>query len=142
MSREVTKLGVVPADPSQWSEESQRSVSFGWTKEYRDIEYSCWRCRKSAIFSAEDQKYTFEVKKASINQRRSLCSDCWRLSHVIAQEIKCCEEKWSSSKASLRKDKEFLLRWLQLLISREEYVPYRPNTATKNMLQKLLKEFG
>lgn len=142
MGDEAKLKGVALADPSQWNEASQRSVSFGWTTEYEDIEYNCWRCRKAAVFSATDQKYTFEVKKAPIDQRRILCADCWRLSLVIDKEVEACEANWALSKVSLRKDKEFLSRWLQLLISKEEYVPYRPNTAAKNMLQKLLIELG
>jgi len=56
----------VAADPRQWSEKSQRSVSAAWKKEYVDIPYSCWRCKKAAVFSAEDQKYSFEIKKNQI----------------------------------------------------------------------------
>ncbi len=134
--------GVVPADPSKWNEASQRSVSFDWTKEYEDIEYNCWRCRKTAVFSAADQKYTFEVKKAPIDQRRVLCPDCWRDLLAIDKEIESCQANWASRKVTLSKDKTFLSRWLQLLVSKEEYVAYRPNTAAKNMLQRLLNELG
>jgi Probable zinc-ribbon domain len=142
MNQESEMSGVVPADPSQWNEESQRSVSFRWTKEYRDKPYNCWRCKKPSIFSAADQKYTHEVKKAPIDQHRILCNDCWRLSLANSKEIESCEADWASSKVSLSKDKQFLSRWLHLLVSKEEYVPYRPNTATKNMLQRLLNELG
>ena len=63
----------IPADPSQWSEKSKRSVSFFFTSKYEDREYKCWSCGKLATFTAEDQKYTYEVRKASIDQRRVLC---------------------------------------------------------------------
>ena len=140
MNDKAKPLGVVPADPTQWS--NQRSVAIDWMVEYIDKPYTCWRCRKDTVFSAEDQKYTYEVKKAPIDQHRILCTDCWRLSLAISEEIGSCEANWASSKVSLSKDKEFLSRWLRLLISKEEYVPYRPNTAAKNMLQRLLNEFG
>jgi len=139
---ETKSKGVVPADPSKWNEASQRSVSFGWTKEYVDIDYDCWRCRKRSVFSAADQKYTFEVKKAPIDQRRILCADCWKEFLLIEREIENCQTNWESSKVTVSKDKEFLSHWLQLLVSKEEYVPYRPNTAAKNMLQRLLNEIG
>ena len=135
-------MGTVPADPSQWHEKSQGSVSSNWTTEYVDKPYTCWRCRKATIFSGEDQKYTYEVKKAPIDQHRILCNDCWRLSLAVSKEIENCEANWASSKVALSKDKEFLSRWLELLISKEEYVRYRQNTAAKNMLQRLLKELG
>jgi Probable zinc-ribbon domain len=129
---------IVRADPSQWSEKSQNSVAFHFIKEYKNIEYNCWRCKKSAVFSAYDQKYTFEVKKASIDQRRSLCQECWENSLIIKHDIRLCEEKWAESKKTLKNDADFLSHWLRLLVSLEEYVPYKPNTAAKNMLKKLI----
>lgn len=68
------KLHSVPADPTKWSEKSQQTVGFHCIKEYRDITYDCWRCKKSAVLSAADQRYTYEVKKAPIDQRRILCT--------------------------------------------------------------------
>ncbi|MBS0308803.1 MAG: zinc-ribbon domain containing protein, partial [Proteobacteria bacterium] len=59
----------VPADPSKWSESSQQSVSAAWTTEYTSLRYKCWRCGESSVFSAEEQRYTYEVKKANINQQ-------------------------------------------------------------------------
>ena len=131
---------VAPADPSLWSEQSQRSVAVGWTKEYRDIPYKCWRCNADAVFTAQDQKYTFEVKKAPIDQRRLLCEDCWRESLAVARELENFERRWSEEKSVLRTEKEFLARWLDLLQVREKYVPYRPDTAKKNMLKNLLAD--
>jgi Probable zinc-ribbon domain len=129
---------IVLANPSQWSEKDQGSVAFHFTKEYTDIEYKCWRCKKSAVFSANDQKYTFEVKKAPIDQRRSLCQECWENSLIIKHDIRLCEEKWAESKKTLKNDTDFLSHWFQLLVSLEEYVTYKPNTAAKNMLKKLI----
>lgn len=131
---------VAPADTSLWSEQSRRSVSFGWTKEYRDIKYQCWRCSAPAVFTAQDQKYTFEVKKAPIDQRRILCIDCWRQSLKVRKELAGCVEQWADSKANLAKDKAFLIRWLELLELLEKFVPYRPDTARKNMIKRLLQD--
>ena len=94
----------VVADTSQWSESSQRSYAFECTKEYKDIKYSCWHCKKGTIFSAKDQKYTYEVKKAPIDQDRILCQDCWKESLEIAKEIRECEKKWASSKNTLKNE--------------------------------------
>jgi hypothetical protein len=90
--------GVAPADPSLWSEKTQRSVVAAWTKEYRDIAYRCWPCRAHALFTVQDQKYTLEVRKAPIDQRRSLCHDCWRKSLEIARALKMFEERWREEK--------------------------------------------
>jgi Probable zinc-ribbon domain len=130
----------VPADPSRWSESSQRSVSAEWTTEYTSYRYSCWRCRTSSVFSAADQQYTYEVKKAPIDQKRILCEPCWKRSNAISSELAKCEHAWSTSKASLRTEKQFLERWAKLLTEREEYVPYKHDVARKNMLTKLLSD--
>jgi Probable zinc-ribbon domain len=137
-----SKINSVPADPSKWSDKSQHSVSFHWVKEYTDIAYNCRRCKKAAVFSAADQKYTYEVKKAPIDQRRILCTECWRELLEVDSNIKHCEQQWAESKNSLRSNTEFLTKWLDLLTTRETYVPYHPNTATKNMLRKLLDQIA
>ncbi len=98
----------VAADPSQWSEQSQGSVSASWTHSYTDVTYFCRRCQTKTLFSAPDQKYTYEVKKAPIDQQRSLCQPCWSESHQIARALKGLEAQWAQSKPSLRTDKEFL----------------------------------
>lgn len=129
-----------PADPSKWSTSSQRSVSAEWTTEYTSIRYSCWRCKASAVFSAEAQRYTYEVKKANVNQQRILCENCWQRSNAISNALGECERQWAEAKASLARDKAFLEGWAKLLDERDEYVPYRTDTAKKNMLAKLLRD--
>jgi hypothetical protein len=130
----------VPADPSKWSASSQCAVSADWTTEYTSLRYSCWRCRASAVFTAQDQRYTYEVKKANINQQRSLCETCWKRSNAISKELAECEHQWAEAKSSLARDREFLSRWASLLDERDEYVPYKADTAKKNMLAKLLRD--
>jgi Probable zinc-ribbon domain len=130
----------VPADPSKWSEKSQRSVSVEWVKEYTSYRYSCWRCRQSAVFTASEQKYAYEVKKTDINQKRLLCTPCWQRRNDINGELRGYEHVWSESKPAKARDPAFLASWLALLNELEEYVPYRADTARKNMLAKLLSE--
>jgi hypothetical protein len=92
------------------------------------------------VFTAEDQRYTYETKKASIDQKRILCELCWSRSNAISNEMTECESSWAASKSSLRRDKQFLERWSALLEEGEEYVPYRSDVARKNMLAKLLRD--
>ena len=130
----------VPADPSKWSQASQRSVSAEWTTEYTSYRYTCWRCRVSAVFTAADQQYTYEVKKAPIDQKRVLCESCWVRSNAISVELTECERMWAASKPLLRIDRRFLERWMRLLVEAEEYSAYKADIARKNMLSKLLRE--
>ncbi len=129
----------VPADPEQWSEKSKQSISYSFTREYTDKSYKCWHCKVECLFTAQDQKYTYEERKASIDQQRLLCAACWSESHRIRNMLLECEEQWAQHKAKLRTDKLFLNHWVKLLVSLEAYVPYKPDKAKKNMLAKLLE---
>lgn len=131
-------LDPLPADPSQWSESSQRSVAAGWTTEYTARRCTCWHCRAEAVFTAADQRYTYEVKKAPIDQQRILCEGCWRRLNAIDDELAGYSQAWTASKAELRADRSFLERWAALLKERDGYVPYKADVARKNMIAKLL----
>jgi hypothetical protein len=61
---------------------------------------------------------------------------------VLDSEIAACKKQWASTKGKLRLDKVFLSAWLQLLISRQGYVPYRTDTATMSMLRNLLSQLS
>lgn len=128
----------VPADPEQWSEKSKQSVACGFRRAYSDIAYKCWHCKADCVFTAQDQKHSFEVQKANINQHRILCTACWEDSNRIRNALRDCEAQWAEDKARLQTDQVFLGRWSNLLVALEAYVPYRPDTAKKNMLAKLL----
>jgi len=136
------RKSAVPADPSQWSEKSQRSVSSLFTTKYEDREYACWSCGKRAVFTAEDQQYTHEIRKTSIDPQRVLCGECLRASLQISRNLESCESRWATDKSTLRTDRVFLARWLDLLEQRERYVRYRPDRAKKAMLRKLLAKIG
>jgi hypothetical protein len=129
---------VVAADPSQWSQQSQHSVAFHFTHNYVDKPYKCWRCGASCVFTAQDQKYTFEVKKASIDQRRKLCAMCWSESHGLQSALAERDFRWTTNKHKLRHDSEFLSGWLNLLTRWEEFAPYKNDVAKINMLRRLL----
>jgi hypothetical protein len=133
-----TRETSIAADPTQWSRQSQQSVAAHFKREYVDIAYACWHCRAACVFTAHDQKQAFEVRKASIDQRRMLCADCWSESHRTRAALAECDRRWASAKAALQRDAFFLQQWLELLIVLERYVAYKPDTARKNMLRKLL----
>lgn len=91
------------------------------------------------MFSAEDQRHSYEVKKHHVWQRRILCRGCWAEANEIRKRLATCRQQWSASKAKLKNDIVFLSSWLRLLTSLEEYVPYKPDKATVGMLAKLIK---
>ncbi len=126
-----------PADPRQWSEQSQAAVAASFRTHYTDKAYRCRYCGKDALFSAAEQKIVYEVKKAHIGVQRVLCEACWRDSHVVTQKIADCEARWAESKQVLAHDEAFLSAWHALLLEHQRYGA-RANSATKNMLLKLL----
>lgn len=128
----------IPADPELWSEKSKQSVAYGFIREYTDRPYKCWHCQEQCLFTAQDQKYTYEVKKASIDQQRLLCQACWAESHRLRNMLSEYEQRWAESKEKLRTDRLFLAHWSELLVTLEAYVPYKPDIAKKNMLAKLI----
>jgi hypothetical protein len=128
----------LPADPGQWSAQSKQSIGYYFIREYKDKPYKCSHCQVECVFTAQDQKYTYEVKKSSINQQRSLCSACWSETHRIRKILIECEERWARDKSKLQSDKEFLTHWSELLVALEAYTPHKKDTARKNMLAKLL----
>lgn len=130
---------VVAADPNQWSEQSKHSVAFHFKREYVDESYKCWRCGTACIFTALDQKYTFEVKKASIDQRRKLCAVCWSESHHLRESLSEHDARWAAEKKNLQYNREFLSEWLALLTRWNEFAPYKQDVAKMNMLSKFLK---
>lgn len=130
---------VAPADPTLWREKDQGSVPASWTTQYTDIAFQCSCCRKECVFSADDQKYTYETKKAPIDQRRHLCEACWKQSHEFAAGIKLHQEQWAASKTTLTSDAAFLNEWLELLKSSEKFY-IKQDMAAKAMLQKLISK--
>ena len=131
--------GIVVADPERWSAKSKQSVvyEFGFerSKTYRDIEYSCWRCKASSVFTAEEQREAFEVRKAYIDQRRILCGDCWRVRRGLEASAREYRSRWKQRKSDLQKDRCFLSRWLECLEALPGYSAPR-DTAGMAMLRR------
>lgn len=129
----------VPCDPECWSDESKRSVAY-WplpAEPYRDKAYLCWRCRQPDVFTAAEQKHTFEVRKANISQQRVLCRACHREWVGLEREADDCRRRWAAERQTVRGDPAFLRRWLTVLEALPGYNGPR-DAATIAMLRKLV----
>jgi hypothetical protein len=40
----------------QWSQKSEQSMAFGFTREYKNISYKCRRCQADCVFTAQGQQ--------------------------------------------------------------------------------------
>jgi hypothetical protein len=128
----------VPCDPEQWSEDSKRSVAYEFPPQpYRDKAYRCWRCRAPDVFTAAEQKHTFEVRKVHIDQQRVLCRVCHREWVALEREARDCRRRWTAERSALARDPEFLRRWLVVLEALPGYNGSR-DEANIVMLRRLL----
>ncbi|CAN5237598.1 hypothetical protein BH11PLA2_BH11PLA2_35950 [soil metagenome] len=132
----------VPCDPDCWSVESKRSYAYHYTpRPYRDLAYNCWRCQALAVFTAQDQKYTFEVRKAHISQQRVLCEACYLEWVELVRESNEYRKRWLAERSVLMHNQEFLQRWLIVLQSMPRYNGVY-DEANINMIQRLVQEEG
>jgi hypothetical protein len=129
----------LPCDPEQWSEDSKRSVAYESrpAQPYRDKAYLCWRCKTRDVFTAAEQKYTFEVHKANVSQQRVLCRECHREWVGLDREADECRHRWAAERLKLRNDPEFLGRWLAVLEALPGYNAARDKANIK-MLRRLI----
>lgn len=112
----------VPLNKQAYSDSSKRSEGFWFLGDfYEDIRYQCKRCTKSAVFTAEEQKETYEVKKRYMWQQRTLCNECHSEMLKIKSELERMEAYYSSNKEECLQNQELLLEWLRLL---NEYPTY------------------
>lgn len=115
----------VPLNKEAYSESSKRSVGFEFLGEfYEDIRYQCEKCTKSTVFTAAEQKETYEVKRRYMWQQRFLCNECHGEMVDIKIELQEVEKYYCSNKKQSLQDREFLLNWLRLL---NEYPTYWKN---------------
>ena len=106
----------IPVDPEAYSDESKRSVGIEFVGDYyEDRKYHCKKCGIEAIFSAEQQQKSFEVRKEYMWQRRTLCNDCWHEMRRIKEELNVTETDYCQNKIERLGDVVFLTKWLNLL---------------------------
>ena len=109
-------------DKEAWSDESKRSYSYDSHIEfYEDERYQCVKCGCSAVFSAQEQKEAFEVKKRYIWQRRTLCKSCYGELLELKKELSMYEEMWSQESAVTKKSAPYLQSWLTAINAMPSY---------------------
>jgi hypothetical protein len=127
----------VPASPENWSEASKRSQAYFCVVEYRDILYHCCHCQRLAVFPAEAQRESVEVRKNYYWQRRKLCAECFEIRVQFESEVKELQRRWKVERTTLERDRAVLKRWRQLLTELPRYgAPM--NGGQIRMLEKLL----
>lgn len=128
----------VPLDTRQWSPASRRSVACELAGDhYRDESLRCDNCGGGFVFTAQQQRETYEVRKAYIAQRRRLCPPCWRQRVQLVGELKRIRSRWARDRAATKRDLEELRRWWQVL-AQLPYYGLRDDRAQRAMVDRLL----
>lgn len=131
---------VVPAQPDLWSDSSKQSYAYQSSlhHQYSDRHYTCRRCKQAAVFTALEQRATYESRKAYIWQDRVLCAECFATRMQIEAELRACAQRWQTDRAECQADTPFLLCWLGLLQQHVEHGGSRDEGNTR-MLMALLQ---
>ncbi len=122
----------------KWSGSSKRSYAYRYGRAaYEDISYVCRKCSINAVFTGEEQKEAYEVKKHYIWQRRTLCGQCNGELYKLKIKNLALQERWAKEKSSLQRDSTFICEWLAVL---EQFPAYgsRIGGAMKERLKKIL----
>lgn len=129
----------VPATPDLWSDSSKQSYVYqsSFRRMYSDRHYTCRRCKQAAVFTAQEQREAYEVRKAYIWQDRVLCAECFATRMKIEAGLRACALRWQAERDECQADTPFLQRWHSLLL---QHVEYGGNRDEGNicMLQALL----
>jgi Probable zinc-ribbon domain len=128
----------VPVDRDQWSESSRRSLDYEFAPPYyEDKPFICRACGGNAVFTAEQQRHEYEVKKAFTWQQHVLCHPCFVKRHEPSAENDAFLRRWTQEKARVKEDALAVRRWIEVL----EQLPQcgaRQDAARLRMLRKLL----
>jgi Probable zinc-ribbon domain len=129
----------VPVEKNHWSEQSRVGLAYAFAPEfYEDRPFTCRSCGTKSVFTAEQQKYTYEIKKAYVWEQHVLCQPCFDERNALTAEAAAIAACWVKEKAALASDAEVLRRWKEVL----ELMPrfgVRKDTARIRMLAKLLQ---
>ena len=121
----------------EWSEESKRSFRYSalnsYVEHYNEIEYTCIACNKKAVFSAKEQKHSYEVKKNYIWQKRVLCPTCYHELQAIKASLLQCE-------ALLSKGNTEMLNEHLLLLSKLPSYGRKINKSIENKIKLLQRK--
>ena len=122
----------------KWSESSSRSYAYHCVvTDYVDFFYICEKCSAKSVFTAEQKKESYEVKKNYIWQQRRLCGSCNAELYRLKVKNLAFQASWAKDKARLQKDVQFMAEWLAV-IKAFPFYGSRIGGAMGQRLEKLL----
>ena len=130
----------VKMNKNAWSKESKQSYIYdSATDYYEDEVYKCYRCGKSAVFTALEKKETYEIHKCYIWQKRTLCPDCYVKYKKLKKQLSEYQEQWNNGNENSKHTAPYLNEWLSGL---NEICLYgKPkNESVINHIRKLIDD--
>ena len=133
-----TERKCVPVNKELWSEKSREGLDYVFAGEsYEDKPFQCRTCGARSIFTAEQQKYTYEVKKAYTWEQHVLCQNCFRVRNQLSAESASFLAAWKNDKRAAEENVQGVRRWKEILELLPQY-GVRKDTARIRMLSKVL----
>ncbi|MFA7174661.1 MAG: zinc-ribbon domain containing protein [Kiritimatiellia bacterium] len=128
----------IPINKELWSEKSRTGLDYVFAEEfYEDKPFQCRACGASSVFTAEQQKYTYEEKKAYTWEEHVLCSDCFKVRNQLSAESLAFLAVWVRDKRAAMANLQGVCRWKEILELLPRY-GVRKDTARIRMLSKVL----
>lgn len=125
-----------------WSKESKNSYSYdSETDYYEDESYRCYKCGKSSIFTAREQKEVYEHQKCYIWQKRTLCPECYKNYNSLKKQLNIYQEQWSNETEASKKKAPYLKEWLKAINDMPNYGKPK-NESMAKMLFKIINEIA
>jgi pyruvate/2-oxoacid:ferredoxin oxidoreductase alpha subunit len=135
----TTRRQPVRINKELWSEESRRGLEYAFAAEfYEDIPFVCYTCGAKSIFTAEQQKSMYEVRKAYVWARHVLCPTCFKGKNELSAEAASFLATWLQDKGTITTNPARISRWKEVLELLPKY-GVRKDTARIRMLSKLLE---
>ena len=128
----------VALDTSRWSQASRLSMACELAGDhYRDRPSTCRNCGDGFVFTAQQQREAYEVRKAYIWQQRVLCAPCWRQRVHLLGELKRIRSRWARERACVKRDRQALRQWRDVLAQLPRY-GLCEDRAQRAMVDRLL----
>ena len=128
----------VKINKNAWSEKSKESLNYVFAKKfYENIIYTCRKCKKESIFSAEEQKISYEIQNNYIDQKKIFCEKCYINYKELKKQIHGYETKWQTESEKTKNTATYISEWLSAMNEMQSYGKPINEAMAKN-LHKLI----
>ena len=129
----------IPIDRSKWHKPFYRGHYDEQAAFYEGIRCRCRKCGLSFVFTAFEQRDSFERNGKYPGWQPSLCTQCHSEFLELVSEEAAYSEKWEKERGTVVQAEAFLKQWLSVLMHAESFQKQRFGHKI-GMIKKQLKE--